>query len=151
SRTLRPGDRYSLQVQAVYADGFQEEVTSLCAFDVGNREVADVNKQGEVQAVGIGDTAVVVRYPGQVAIGTLIVTPEKPAATLPAVKEHNFIDQHIGAPLQLLNIQPSDVCDDATFLRRVPLDVAGALPTPEEIRAFLADTRTEKREHKIDE
>src|SRR5262249_4335558 len=42
-------------------------------------------------------------------------------------------------------------CDDATFLRRLHLDVTGFLPPPEEIRAFLADTRNDKRERKIDE
>ena len=37
----------------------------------------------EVEALSVGDTAMVVRYPGQVAIGTLIVTPEKPGAIFP--------------------------------------------------------------------
>ncbi len=31
------------------------------------------------------------------------------------------------------------LCDDLTFLRRVTLDTVGVVPTPEEIRAFLAD------------
>lgn len=39
----------------------------------------------------------------------------------------------------------------ATFLRRVTLDVTGLLPTPEEVRAFLADKDPNKRAKKIDE
>jgi hypothetical protein len=35
--------------------------------------------------------------------------------------------------------------DDATFLRRVSFDLAGQLPTPEELRAFLADSSADKR------
>jgi hypothetical protein len=34
---------------------------------------------------------------------------------------------------------------DASFLRRVSLDLTGKLPTPEEIRAFAADTAADKR------
>src|SRR5262249_13537749 len=40
---------------------------------------------------------------------------------------------------------------DSTFLRRVSLDVTGELPTPQEVRAFLADKSAEKRAKKIDE
>src|SRR5262249_9662508 len=40
---------------------------------------------------------------------------------------------------------PSDLCDDAEFLRRVYLDVIGTLPTPAEVRRFLADTSKDKR------
>src|SRR5262249_17569102 len=49
------------------------------------------------------------------------------------------------------NIHPADLCDDVTFLRRVSLDVTGALPKPEEIRAFLADKNPDRRARKIDE
>lgn len=149
-QTARPKERYAVQVQAVYADGSQEDVTALCAFEVSNREVAEVDRQGRIEALSVGDAAVVVRYPGQVAIGTLIVTPEKPGASS-QLTEFNFIDKHILARLQLLDIQPSEICDDATFLRRVSLDVTGTLPSPEEIRAFVADTKNDKRPRKIDE
>ena len=37
------------------------------------------------------------------------------------------------------------MCDDATFLRRVYLDVIGTLPTADEARQFLADKRADKR------
>jgi mono/diheme cytochrome c family protein len=40
--------------------------------------------------------------------------------------------------------------DDLSFLRRVTLDTVGVVPTPEEVRAFLADTSPEKRAKVID-
>jgi hypothetical protein len=69
--------------------------------------------------------------------------------TLPPVK--NFIDATVFANLRELGIPPSPVCDDSTFLRRVTLDVAGRLPTVDEAKAFLADTRADKRDRWIDE
>ena len=50
-----------------------------------------------------------------------------------------------------LGIPPSPVCDDATFLRRVTLDIAGRLPTEDEATAFLAKHDEGKRDQVIDE
>jgi len=41
-------------------------------------------------------------------------------------------------------------CDDATFLRRVSLDLIGRIPTVVELEAFLADTAEDKRAKTID-
>src|SRR5207244_4012796 len=60
-------------------------------------------------------------------------------------------DAAVFANLKELGIPPSAVCDDATFLRRFTLDVAGRLPTPEEAKAFLADARLDKRDQWVDE
>jgi hypothetical protein len=54
------------------------------------------------------------------------------------------------ANLKRIGIPPSAVCDDATFLRRVSLDVAGRLPTEEETRAFLESKDPGKRDSVID-
>jgi len=46
---------------------------------------------------------------------------------------------------------PAPRSDDYEFLRRVTIDTIGTLPTPEEIRAFVADHRADKRARKIEE
>jgi mono/diheme cytochrome c family protein len=42
------------------------------------------------------------------------------------------------------------LADDLAFLRRVTLDTVGVVPTPEEVRAFLADRAPDKRAKAID-
>src|SRR6516225_5135604 len=44
----------------------------------------------------------------------------------------------------------SALCTDGEFIRRANLDLCGKLPAPAEVRAFLADTRTDKRAALID-
>lgn len=144
------GESYSLKIEATFADGSVEDVTSLCTFESNNRDVADVDRFGQVRLVGVGDAALVIRYRALPVMASVLV-PGKPLEQFPAVVERNFIDKHIFAKLRKLNIEPSDECDDATFLRRVSLDVAGALPAADEVRKFLADPDPTKRGKKIDE
>ena len=49
-----------------------------------------------------------------------------------------------------MRIAPSQSCTDREFIRRIYLDVLGVLPTPEEVRAFLADTSPTRRDRVID-
>src|SRR5262249_21269728 len=150
SRTAKPGESYSLRVEAAFADGAVEDITPYCSFEGRDRSVADVDSQGRVQAASPGDTALVVRFRAQPILATVLVPPES-AAPVAAVTENNFIDRHVFDKLRRLGIPATELCDDATFLRRISLDIAGALPPPEEIRDFLADTATDKRTKKIDE
>ena len=55
------------------------------------------------------------------------------------------IDALIEKRWRELKVKPSAACDDRTFARRVYLDVAGRIPTPEELDKFLADKRRDKR------
>src|SRR5947209_10877035 len=52
--------------------------------------------------------------------------------------------------MEALHIPLSPTCNDGEFIRRAYLDAAGILPTPEEVKKFLADTSTDKRTKLID-
>jgi hypothetical protein len=76
-----------------------------------------------------------------------------PAATFETsgpLAPHNKIDERVFARLQSLGIQPARPSSDATFLRRVYLDVIGTLPTAQEAREFLGDQNPNKRAALID-
>jgi len=47
-------------------------------------------------------------------------------------------------------VAPAAISDDSEFLRRVTLDLAGEIPTPDEIRAFLKSKDPDKRTKRID-
>src|SRR5690242_18169943 len=55
------------------------------------------------------------------------------------------IDDLILRALKDAGIKPAPLVSDEQFLRRVYLDVCGKLPTPAEVKAFLADTDPQKR------
>ena len=148
--SLRRGESLQLRVEAAFADGTKEDVTALCFFESRDKGVSEIDRDGLVRATGPGDTALVARYRAQPVITTVVV-PTEAKDTFPEVTENNFIDKQIVDKLRRLNVPPADLCDDATFLRRVSLDVTGALPTPDETRAFLTDKNPIKRAMKIDE
>lgn len=149
-QTIKPGETYQLGVEARFADGAVEDVTRLCTFESLDKFVATVSSAGVVRAQGAGDAALIIRYRAEPVLATVVV-PRPGADPFPDVKPANFIDQHVLAKLRRLNIPAADVTDDVTFLRRVCLDVTGELPTPSEIRAFLADKGPDRRDKKIDE
>ncbi|MCB1064112.1 MAG: DUF1549 domain-containing protein [Verrucomicrobiae bacterium] len=64
-------------------------------------------------------------------------------------REHP-IDRLLDHYLASHELEPTGVIDDATFLRRLHLDVVGMLPSPEALAEFLADDATDKREREID-
>jgi Protein of unknown function (DUF1549)/Protein of unknown function (DUF1553) len=67
-----------------------------------------------------------------------------------AQKLADRIDELIGAKLRDANIEPALPADDATFYRRLSLDLTGKTPASAEARTFLSDTRQGKRRQAID-
>src|SRR5262249_6781423 len=58
-QTLPPGKSYRLRIKAKFSDGSVEDVTPLCSFESMDRDVAKVDSNGLVRAVGAGDAALV--------------------------------------------------------------------------------------------
>ena len=62
----------------------------------------------------------------------------------------NTIDDFVLAKLEAEGIHPSPEASKATLIRRVSLDLTGLPPTPDEVRAFLADNRPDAYERLVD-
>ena len=147
--TLSRNSKQQLKVTATYSDGRTRDVTRLAVYEANDRALAEVSDQGVVAVLDIaGNVAVMARYQGQIAVSTLAVPQGDTFDAVPPPR--NFIDEHLFANLKKLGIRPSPPCDDATFLRRVNLDIAGRLPTEAEAQAFLADGSVDKRDRLIE-
>lgn len=148
----KAGETAKLTVTARFVDGTEEVITPLCDFRVNDDAIAEMVGPGEVKALRAGDTAIVVSYRGNVVPVRALVPGSLPAgAQYPAVAEVNYVDREVFAKLKRLNVIPSDLSSDTEFLRRVTIDTIGSLPTPEQVRAFVADKDPNKRDKKIDE
>jgi hypothetical protein len=144
------GGSRQLRAVARYSDGSVRDVTELALYESNDKALADVSAGGLVQVHDIaGKVAVMVRYQGRIAVFSAAIPLGAPVESVPPAA--NFIDELVFANLRELGIPPSPVCDDATFLRRVTLDIGGRLPTEAEAAAFLASQEPGKREQAIEE
>jgi hypothetical protein len=151
-RLMAMKGQQQLRVIARYNDGREVDVTAHAKFQSNHEGLASVSADGLV-SVGEtpGEVAIMASYLAQVDTFRVLVPRAEKIANYPKVPENNFIDMLVFRKLRQLNIVPSDLADDAEYLRRVYLDVIGTLPTPAETRAFLADQRPSKRALVVDE
>ncbi len=143
------GLKQQLRVEATYSDGTTRDVTAWAKYDSMDDGMMSVNGDGLVTVTGQGQAPVMVRFEGQAEIA-LFVIPYRDTIELTGWQNSNFIDELASAKFKELGIDPSPLCDDATFLRRAFLDATGSLPTIDETTAFLADSDANKRTKLID-
>ncbi|MCY3007195.1 MAG: DUF1549 domain-containing protein [Planctomycetota bacterium] len=148
-----PGGIQQLRVVATYADGKSRDVTREAFLESGNAEVGAVLEGARVQALRRGEVPVLARFEGAYAATTLTVMGNREGYQQAQIASQNIIDRLVASKWDRLKIQPSGLCNDADFLRRVTLDLTGVPPTPEAVRAFLADTTEShlKRDRIVDQ
>jgi hypothetical protein len=151
-RALLPKGRQPLLVTARYSDGSSRDVTREARFGTNSPTIASVDENGRVTTSGRpGEAAVMVNYRGAVAVTRIRVPqPNQPPLDTARLPKKTPVDGLVWNRLASLRIHPSGGATDPEFLRRVYLDVIGALPTPEESRAFLADSDPSKRQRLVD-
>ena len=147
--TLAKGASRQLKVVARYSDKSIRDVTHLALYEANDRAMASVDERGLVTVSDLpGKVAIMVRSSGQATVFNISIPLGAEVKTLPPAQ--NFIDELVFENLKLLGIPPSATIDDATFLRRATLDVAGRLPTEAEAADFLSRTNKDKRAILID-
>lgn len=150
--TLKPGATQPLKVMAFFDNGASEDVTSWVKYTAGNNAVATVDDVGNVKVSGPGEGTITAWYLSRLSIATISVPFEQQvkAEAFTAFQPRNFIDDRVIEKLRELNIPPSGTCTDDEFIRRAFLDTIGVLPSADEVRAFLADKSSTKRDALID-
>ena len=145
-----PDDRVQLRAIAHFADGHQRDVTSMCCYETSNL-VASVDRHGLALRASAGETTVLVRFLNQQVAVRIAFMPAQTDFVWQGPPPRNYIDAQIFAKLQALRMHPSPLAADTVFVRRAYLDAIGLLPTAEEARSYVADTRPDKRERLIDD
>jgi hypothetical protein len=135
----QPGLTRQIKVVAHYLDGGVRDVTKEAVIASNIPDTADVSADAVVKGARIGEATMLVRYEGKFGTVPVTVLNPKSGFVWKQLTQNNFIDQLNDAKLKRLKIQPSAEVDDATFLRRVSEDLTGQLPTPAEVKAFVAD------------
>jgi hypothetical protein len=148
-RVFAPSQTQQMAVTAFWSDGRREDVTGTAQYDSLNDAVASVTPAGLITVKATGETHIMVRFGGQAGISS-VTLPFRRLERYPDVPVNNDIDRLLVKKWKDLGLVPSPTTSNSEFLRRLYLDIIGTLPTPEEVRAFLADSNADKRAKAID-
>lgn len=145
-----------LRIIAHFSGGTSRDVTRQAVYQPNEPDLAEVSDAGVVQVKKrSGLFAVMVRYADHIAVfhGTVPHTRNTERGDLDGWEKANSrsdVDRHLVAQWRRLGIMPSAAASDGEFIRRATLDICGTLPTPDEVSAYVADSRPDKRARLID-
>lgn len=145
-----PSRWQQLAVMGHFSDGSIRDVSRLTVFSSSDSAIADVSPTGLVEFKQAGEVAILCRYLEEMQSVRITYLEPREGFVWPNPPEVNYVDKAVFAKLKQMTILPSDLCNDAEFVRRVYLDLCGLLPTAEESEKFLADKSTDKRAKLID-
>src|SRR5207244_10545718 len=126
---------------ATFADGVVRDVTAEAFIESGNTDVATIDTAGLITTLRRGEAPVLARYEGNYAATTLTVMGDRTGFAWHEAPTWGKIDELVAAKWKRMKIEPSELCTDLEFIRRVYLDLTGLPPSPPEIRAFQDDSR----------
>src|SRR5262249_25147179 len=147
---LTRNNRQQFAVYAHYSDGSVQDVTPRAQYESNESEIAVVDGAALVRTLEMsGEAAVMARYQGQVAVFRASVPLGGTTPTY-AFAPKTVVDRYTHKKWKELGVVPSELCSDEQFIRRVSLDLTGTLPTPAQVKAFLADKSADRRDRLVD-
>lgn len=152
-RVMVPQSRQQLRVVATYSDGRTRDVTRAAAYTSNQAAIAGCDAKGLVEAGMVpGEAAITISYLGFVSVSRVGIPQQ--GAKLPVrpdwFDDNNTIDKLAWNKWEQLRIEPSELCDDVSFLRRVKIKSTGTLPTAAEVLAFVEDPSPSKRSDAVE-
>ena len=148
-----------LQATAVYSDNISQDVTRWTVFTPEDTSAIEIDASSATAKLSRpGRHIILARYLTEVVPIELIAplndvnihNLHKTIDKQPTSSTDTFVDKEIQKLLTILRLPISGTIDDATFLRRVSLDLTGRLPTVANVKAFIADSNAKKREILVD-
>ncbi|QDT84058.1 DUF1549 and DUF1553 domain-containing protein [Gimesia chilikensis] len=144
--SLGHNEQQQLTGTAHYSDGSTRDVTPLVEFRSNDTSVGTVDERGLVTSLErTGETSVLALYQGEVSVAKILVPSTEQPESWPDFPIANFIDEHIQRKLKVLQVPPSPLADNATFIRRASLQIAGRIPTTDEVESYANSTDPDKR------
>ncbi len=149
-REMEAGGQQQILATAIFTDGSRRDVSHAAQYASNATSVAEVTPLGLIRCGDQpGEAAITVNYMGSVSV-VRVQRPRANAVPSQTVPVRNRIDELVQAKLSKMGLTPSDSASDATFLRRIYIDVIGTLPTSAEVRSFLSSANPQKRSEAID-
>jgi len=146
------GSQQRFVVRGLYSDGSDRDVTSLAVMSSSDDQTCGFDIASAVATAGDqGEGYIMARFGSFAVVSKVIVIPQGLTMEWPAdAVAANYIDEEIFNKLKKLRIPPTTRTSDEIFVRRLYMDILGALPSADETRAFLADAAPDKRAKLID-
>ncbi len=127
----------TLVVLARFADGIVRDVTKFSRFEPSVVTGVAIDSQGRVTATGPVDVSISISYlTGRAASRLIFLGSSQPEWREEAATSR--LDQLVENQLQHMHIQPAELADSYTLVRRVYLATVGRLPTADEVREFCS-------------
>ena len=144
-RVLAKDDRQQFAVYAHYTDGSAEDVTRRAQYESNDTTSPPSSRQG-----WCGRSGCPARRRSWPATRGRSPSSAPPCRSAEAAPKSDFdadaphVDKLTKKKWDELGIVPSGLCSDEQFIRRASLDITGTLPTPDQVKAFAADSDARK-------
>ena len=145
-----PNLQQQVVARAHFENGTVRDVTRLTKFSSSDEQIASVTDGGLLTGHRRGHVAVMARYLDQLVSCQFTLVQDIDGFHWPDPPSNNYVDDLVYEKLRQLQFEPSALCSDNEFVRRVYLDLIGVLPTIAEQEAFLADQVLDRRQRLVD-